>query len=251
MLEGKVAIVTGAAGGLGRCIALWLARAGARVLLADLQADRLADVQGEIVHSGGVAEVATCDVASEADVERLFTLVQARLGGIDILVNNAGIVSSRSLLEGTTQDWMHMYSINVLGTMLPTRGAARMMVRQGRGGRIINLSSALARISVPNRSAYAATKGAVSNMTQAFAVELGVHGITVNAVAPTAVVTDINRELMRQQPEVYRPLLEGTPLKRLCRPEDVAGLVVFLASTAASFISGQTHVVDGGYTVAG
>lgn len=176
---------------------------------------------------------------------------RARRWGLDILVNCAGIISSRSLLEADLDDWRRVHDVNVVGTMLATRGAARIMIEQGRGGRVINISSALSHIAIPNRVAYAATKGAVSSFTRACAVELGPHGITVNALAPTAVVTDINRELMRTQPQLYQPLIDGTPLQRLCTAEDVAAYAGFLASDAAAFVTGQTHLIDGGYTVSG
>ena len=247
-LDDRVAIVTGAAGALGAAAALAYASAGARVVLADRDAARLDAAAAPLRTAGFDVETVVTDVTREADVDRLVEHALARFGRIDALLNNAGVITSNRMLQSTADEWRRVFDVNFIGTLLPTQACARVMVAHGYG-RIVNLSSALARTSVAERCAYAATKAAVSNMTQSFADELGPHGITVNAIAPTAVITDLNRDLVARQPDVYRRLLDGTPAGRFCEPHDLAGALVLLASEAAAFITGQALYIDGGFTV--
>lgn len=248
-LSGQVVLVTGAAGGLGSMAARTFARAGARLVLADLDATRLGLIAEEL-RTQHAAQVLTgvVDITDPAQVGGLVERAAEQGCEVSVLLNNAGVPMSKTLMESTPDDWRRVFEGNVIGTVVPTQVCARAMMRR-RYGRIINVSSIAARTSVPQRCAYGATKAAVSNMTQSFAVEFGGHGITVNAIAPSAVVTDMNRELMERQPEVYRDLMEHTPVGRMCRAEDLSGLLMLLASPASAFINGQTIFVDGGFTV--
>ncbi len=242
-------MVTGAAGALGSMAARTFARAGAKLLLADLSADRLAALADELRGQQG-SEVVT-GVVDVTDADQVAGLVDraAELGApVSVLLNNAGVPMSKTLMESTPDDWRRVFEANVIGTVVPTQACVRGMVRQGYG-RIVNVSSITARTSVPQRCAYGATKAAVSNMTQSFAVEFGGHGITVNAIAPSAVVTDMNRDLLASQPEVYRDLMAHTPVGRMCVADDLAGVLLLLASPASAFINGQTVYIDGGFTV--
>lgn len=247
-LDGRVAIVTGAAGALGAMAARAYAAAGARVVLADLRAEPLEAALRPIRDAGGDALSVVADVTDEADVAHLVERTVDAYGTVDVLLNNAGVITSNTMRESTADEWRRVFEVNVIGTLLPTQACARVMIER-RYGRIVNLSSALARTSVAQRCAYAATKAAVSNMTQSFAVELGPHGITVNAIAPTAVITDLNRALVERQPAVYEALLGSTPLGRFCETADLVGALTLLASEASAFITAQTLYIDGGFSV--
>lgn len=248
-LKGQVALVTGAAGALGSMAARTFARAGAKLVLVDLDPVRLnACAQSLRDETGG--DVLACP-ASVTDPEAMAAVVAQAVtafGSVSILLNNAGVGSAKTLMESTPDDWRRVYEVNVIGTVVPTQACAPVMMKQ-RYGRIVNVSSVTARTSVPQRCAYGATKAAVSNLTQSFAVELGPHGINVNAIAPSAVVTDMNRELLVTQPHIYRDLMEHTPVGRMCEANDLAGVLTLLASPAAGFITAQTIFIDGGFTV--
>ena len=218
------------------------------MVVADRDGERLASTTASLRATGAEVETVVADVTKESDVAHLVERTTTCFGCVDILLNSAGVITSNTLLESSADEWRRVFEINVIGTLLPTQACARVMIAR-RYGRIVNLSSALARTSVAQRCAYAATKAAVSNMTQSFAVELGPHGITVNAIAPTAVVTDLNRALVRSQPKIYDALLASTPVGRLCKTEDLAGALVLLASEASAFITAQTLYIDGGFSV--
>lgn len=248
-LHGQVALITGAAGSLGSMAAHSFANAGAQLVLVDRAPDRLDELARKLREDTG-AEVLV-RAADVTDTDMVAAAVEAAVdtfGTVSVLLNNAGIPMSKTLMESTPQDWRSVFEVNVIGTVVPTKACAAVMMKH-RYGRIINLSSITARTSVPQRCAYGATKAAVSNMTQSFAVEFGPYGITVNAVAPSAVITDMNRDLLVSQPHIYRDLLDHTPVGRLCVAEDLAGALILLASPASAFITAQTLFVDGGFTV--
>jgi len=186
-------------------------------------------------------------VTKSDEVHALVDTTIRSFGRVDILFNNAGITSPRAMEDSSEEEWLHVVDVNIKGTYLCTKGVVPAMKAQG-GGAIINMGSILSRRGMANRSAYAVSKAAIASFTKSMAFELGPHGITVNALGPTVIVTDLNRELVRTQPQLYDALLARTPLKRLGQPEDIAGALVFLASPAARFITGQTLYVDGGYT---
>jgi 3-oxoacyl-[acyl-carrier protein] reductase len=248
-LEGKTALVTGAGRGgrgIGRGIALALAEAGADVCITSRSTLADAEAVAEAVRELGRKGVAVqCDVADAASVESLFEQALAGLGQIDILVNNAGITRDGLLLRMTEEAWDSVLDANLKGAFLCTRAAAKIMVKQ-RSGRIINITSVMGQIGNPGQANYSASKAGLIGFTRTVARELGARGITVNAVAPGFIDTNMTDAL----PENLREgILAKIPLGRFGSPEDVGAAVTFLASEAASYITGQTLTVDGGMIV--
>jgi len=242
-LDGKVAVVTGGARGLGRAAAELLAEAGAAVAILDRDAAAGAKTAGEIAG----ASFHPVDVTEEASVEAAMAAVVARHGGIDVLVNNAGIGLRHPAVDHPLADWDKVVAVNLTGVFLCARTAARTMLARG-GGAIVNLASIMGFSGggvYPNVS-YQATKGAVVNMTRALAVEWAKSGIRVNAVAPTWVKTDLTAALLAQ-PDVLARIEALTPMARLATPEEVAHAILFLASPAAAMVTGHTLPVDGGF----
>lgn len=246
-LDGQVAIVTGGGGGLGTLAACAFAEAGADVVVAARNLEKCAASSDKVRARGQRSLALSVDVTDEAQVQTLVERTLAEFGQIDILFNNAGITSPLAFDAGTPEDWWRVIDTNLKGTYLCTRAVIPHM-KWRRHGRIINMGSILSKAGLANRSAYTASKAAIAHLGQALAFELGPFGITVNAIGPNVIVTDLNRELVKTQPELYGPLLQRIPLGRLGQPEDIAGALVFLASPAAAFITGQTLYVDGGYT---
>ncbi|MBI3322256.1 MAG: 3-oxoacyl-ACP reductase FabG [Candidatus Omnitrophica bacterium] len=245
-LTGKTALVTGASRGLGQAMALALARAGADVALNARQADSLKETAEEIRRLGRKAVVAAGDVSDEAAAKQVVEQAQRELGRIDVLINNAGVWEGSYLVRLNKEDWDRVVKVNLTGVYLMARAVGKVMLKQ-KSGKIINVASILGFKASPQSLAYAATKAGVIQMTRVMAVELGPAGITVNAIAPGFFDTDMTK---RYQQEGSREALEAytarIPLRRRGKPEDLSGLVVFLASKAADHITGQTHVIDGG-----
>ena len=246
-LDGKVAIVTGGGGGLGTLAACAFAEAGADVVVAARHLDKCEQTADKVRDLGRKALALAADVTSREQVQAMVDAAVKAFGRVDILFNNAGITSSRTMLDSPDDEWLNVIDVNVKGTFLCTKAVAPVMKAQGQG-RIINMGSILSKTGMANRSAYAVSKAGIASFTRSMAFELGPFGITVNALGPTVIVTDLNRELVKTQPQLYGALLQRTPLGRLGQPEDIAGALVFLASPAAAFITGQTLYVDGGYT---
>jgi 3-oxoacyl-[acyl-carrier protein] reductase len=243
-LEGKVAIVTGASRGIGAAIAQRLATEGARVVINYARNEQAASQVASAIHAaGGEALLVRANVSDEDQVEQLFQKVDERFGRLDILINNAGTMEGRSLGDSDRALFQHLFDLNVWSAVSCSKQAVR---RLQAGGRIINLGSLLARQPFPNTGLYAATKGAVEALTRALAVELGPRGITVNAVSPGLVETDLALPL---PPEVKAFTAQMTPLQRNGRPTDVADVVAFLASEEARWITGQSLCASGGYTM--
>jgi NAD(P)-dependent dehydrogenase (short-subunit alcohol dehydrogenase family) len=241
-VEGKVAVVTGAAQGIGNAIAKGLAAEGAQVVVADL--NRAEEAAGEL--DGGVG--VTVDVADEAQVERMAEEVVDRCGRIDILVNNAGLYASlamRPFTEIPVDEWRQVMDVNVLSMFLTTRAVVPRMREQG-GGRIVNISSGTPFRGVPFLLHYVTSKGAIVALTRALAKELGRDDVLVNCVAPGFTMS----EGVRQHPEVIEALRDvsvaARTLQRDQQPEDIVGAVVFLCGPGATFVTGQTIVIDGG-----
>ena len=241
-LEGKVAVVTGAAQGIGNAIAKGLAAEGARIVVADLSRAEQAAREFE----GGIG--LTVDVADEAEVERMAQEVVERCGSIDILVNNAGLYASlqmRPFTEIPVEEWRRVMDVNVLSMFLTTRAVVPRMREQG-GGRIVNISSGTPFRGVPFLLHYVTSKGAIVALTRALAKELGRDDVLVNCVAPGFTMSDG----VREHPEVIEALREASvsarTLQRDQEPEDVVGAVVFLCGPGATFVTGQTIVIDGG-----
>ena len=244
-LKDRVAVVTGGGRGIGRAISRELARQGVAVAVNyTANASAAASVVSEIERDGGQAMAIRADVSDRTAVEAMIRAVVQHFGGVDILVNNAGIDVAVSVLDTTDADWERTFAVNARGCFLCTQIAARVMIDAGGGGRIINISSLNARLGWIARAAYSASKGAMEAFTRCCARDLGQYGITVNAVAPGAIRTDIWGDMLT--PDAEKAQAERVALGHIGEPEDIAGIVAFLASSAARFITGEVILVDGG-----
>jgi 3-oxoacyl-[acyl-carrier protein] reductase len=246
-LEGKTAIVTGSRRGIGRAIALALAKEGANVTVSDVNQEDCQKVVSEIEKMGRKGLAVQCDVTSTPEVEALVKKTVEKFGRLDILVNNAGIISYKPFLELTDEDWDRTLGVNLKGQFLCARAAAREMIKN-KWGRIVNIasiSSGGCGIAFPLIAHYTASKGGVMALTEALALELTAKGINVNAICPGAVDTDMTKGA--KESGQLEPLLLRIPKGRLGKPEEIANLAVFLASEEASYITGAAIVVDGGW----
>ena len=244
-LSGQVAIVTGAGRGIGRLIAEVLAGAGAKVACVDVEADLAAATVQRIEAAGGTGHAIACDVTDGQRVGEVVEAVVNRWGGLQILVNNAGITRDNLLVRMKEDQFDAVINVNLRGTFLFIRAAARPMIK-GRRGRIINIASVMGMVGNAGQANYSASKAGVIGLTRTAARELGARNITVNAVAPGFIVTEMTAALGDQIAEEVK---KRTPLGRLGDPQDVADAVLFLASQAAGFVTGHVLVVDGGLTV--
>jgi 2-deoxy-D-gluconate 3-dehydrogenase len=246
-VEGNVAVVTGAGGGIGRAAAVALAEAGADLALVGRNVEKLDATAAAVKETGRRALVVEADVTDEAQVKQACDRVTAEFDRADILFNNAGITSPKLLADMPLDEWRRVNDVNLTGAFLCSRAFAEPMIK-GRHGRIINMGSILSGRGMATRTAYCASKAGLANFGAALAFELGPSGITVNTIGATVIVTDLNRELVRTQPQLYQRVRDRSALGRLGEIEDVVGVLVFLASPAARYITGQTIYVDGGYT---
>jgi NAD(P)-dependent dehydrogenase (short-subunit alcohol dehydrogenase family) len=245
-LEGRVAAITCSASGLGRAFGLAFARVGAEVILLDLNGDAAEELASTIRASGGRAHAMALDVTDDAAVDKAFAEIGRRTGRVDVLVNSAGIAIREPTMEATREHWDKVMAVNVTGSFLCARAAAQLMLPRSSGS-IVNLSSIMGLSGglYPNAS-YQTSKGAIVNMTRALAMEWARHGIRVNAVAPTWTRTEFTRTLLAR-PEVLEVILAATPMGRVADPEEIVGAVLFLASPAASMVTGHVLAVDGGF----
>lgn len=243
-LDGKVALVTGAGRGLGRGIAVALAEAGADVAVVD-RGDQ-AEVARDIEAAGRRCINIQADLSTDAPIPGLITQTLEGLGGLDILVNNAGIIRRAPMVEYSAQDWDDVMNLNTRTPFFLSQAAARAMIAQGRGGKIINIASMLSFQGGIRVSSYTASKGAIRTLTMLMANELAPHGIQVNAIAPGYMATD-NTAPLRADEQRSKSILARIPAGRWGEPKDLAGAAVFLASRASDYVTGFTLAVDGGW----
>ena len=241
-MSARVALVSGAARGIGRACAQALAADGAQVMAADVNGDGARET-AELIGVGARAYV--CDFSSPEQIDALFAEVERDVGSVSVLVNNAGVASTADFLETSLEDFKRVIDLNLVGTFTATQRAAKRMVAESITGAIVNMSSINAQVAIPSIAAYCASKGGVMQLTKAAALALAPHGIRVNEVGPgsidTAMMAGVNAN-----PEAMDMVMSRTPLKRIGTPEEVANIVAFLASDKASYVTGETIYVDGG-----
>jgi L-rhamnose 1-dehydrogenase len=248
-LEGKVALVTGGARGIGRGVCERLAAAGAEVAVNYPSEDDNADATvAAIEAAGGRAVGFRADVSRRDEVEQMFAAVLKRFGRVDVLVNNAGICPFAEFLEISEELWDRVHGVNLKGAFLCSQAAARAMLDRGEGGRIISMSSISAIVGGSMQVHYTPTKAGIRSLMQSLAIVLGPHAITCNSVLPGTILTDINAEFL-QDPDHLRHYESRIPVGRLGRPADVAGVVAYLASDEAAYVNGAEILVDGGALV--
>ena len=248
-LDGETAIVTGAARGLGKEMATALADAGADVAIVDIDIEMAEEVAAELEELGVDTAAVEVDVTDEAEVEAMVEAVTDELGPIDILVNNAGIAANEPAEEMEYETWQRTLDVNLSGVFLCAKHVGRRMLDRGEG-RIINIASMSAyNVNVPQpQVGYNASKAGVLMVTKSMAVEWADRGVRVNAIAPGYMRTELVEGVLEADPEMERTWLDNTPMGRLGRPEDLQGIVVFLASEASPYMTGEIVRVDGGYT---
>ncbi|WP_311200368.1 SDR family NAD(P)-dependent oxidoreductase [Oceanobacillus kimchii] len=246
-LTGKTAIVTGAGKGIGRSIALMLAANGADVALMARNEDELSDVAKEIETIGQKALPIPVDLTNINEIQGVVDHVHQHFGKIDILINNAGMNIPKPAEEVTEEDWDRINDINVKGLFFISQAVGKYMKEAGKG-KIINVSSQMAFVGYYKRSVYASTKGAITQMTKSLSIEWAKHNINVNAIAPTFIETPMTKAMLDDE-DFKEDVLNRIPLGRLAKEEDLFGAFVYLASNASDMVTGQTVVVDGGWTV--
>jgi glucose 1-dehydrogenase len=248
-LQDKVALVTGAASGIGQAIAERFAAEGAHVVINYHPGGKHngADVQAAIAKRGQSAIAIAADVDQRKEVEAMVQQTVARFGRLDITINNAGIEINKPFIEVSDEEWNRVLNVNLYGAFLVTQTAARQMVKQGPGGKLIFISSVHEDIPFPGYTSYCASKGAIRMMMRNLAMELAPYKINVNNIAPGAIATPINQKVL-DDPAASKAALEEIPWGRFGKPEEVASVAVFLASNEADYVTGSTYYIDGGLT---
>lgn len=248
-LNGKVAIVTGSTRGIGKAIAVRFAKEGAKVVVngvSDIK--KCEDVVKEIKKFGGEAISILADVSKRADVEKMISETVKKFGRLDIIVNNAGILDMTEFLELKEETWDRILAVDLKGTFLCMQTAAKQMIKQRKGGKIINIASIAGFVGFNRLAHYCAAKAGVVELTKEVAIELAPHKINVNAIAPGAIETDMTKDILADQ-QALKGFLGLIPLGRIGKPEDIAGAALFLASDDADYVTGATIIVDGGWTI--
>jgi glucose 1-dehydrogenase len=245
-LQNKVAIVTGAATGIGQAIAIRFAREGAAVVVDYVGSPNVyGGTVNKISGFGGKSLAVAADVSNPDQVRMLIEDTVKAFGKLDIVVNNAGVEKKLAFVDYALTDLRKILEINLIGPFLVSQAAARQMIQQGHGGRLINISSVHEDLPMPTNSAYCASKGGLRMLARTIAVELAKDNITVNNIGPGAVYTPIDADV-ETRPEMEKALMSEIPLKRWGKPEEIAGLAVYLASDEAAYVTGSTYFIDGG-----
>ena len=253
-LHGRVVVITGAAQGIGQACARRLVGDGAAVALWDVADDAGERLVDELNQAGAQAFYQHCDVADKTQVDAALAATLARFGRVHGLVNNAGIFKAAAFLDITEADWDAVLDVNLKGSFLVGQAVARELVKGG-GGAVVNMSSVNGTLAIPNIASYNASKGGINQLTRVMALSLAEHGVRVNAVAPGTIATALAQAAVLTSEEAKVRILSRTPMKRLGEPSEIADVVAFLLSDAASYMTGEIVVVDGGrmtlnYTVA-
>ncbi len=246
-LQGKVAVITGGARGIGKATAVKMVEEGASVALLDIRSSEVDQAAGELRAGGGKALGIKVDVTQRGEIEKAVEKAAAGFGGVNILVNNAGIVKPALLEDVKERDWDEVVSVNLKGTFLCTQAVLPYM-KKAHYGKIVNISSR-ASLGKEVRTVYSATKSALIGMTRTWALELGQHNINVNCIGPGPIATELFTAANPADSPRTKAIIEGIPLKRIGRPEDIANLIVFLSTDESSFITGQVIFACGGLTV--
>lgn len=243
---GKVVAITGAASGIGAACARLFCDHGAAVAIGDIDLEKAGAVVNSIEARGrGEAHAIRCDVSDDEACRRFLDQTIARFGRLDVLVNNAAILAKGSVIDLSPDDFDRVLRVNLRAPFVLSQHAARIMIAAGGGGAIVNLSSLNAILAIPNQLAYVTSKGGLTQLTKASALALAEHGVRVNAVAPGSIMTDLLKTVMSDE-AARRMILSRTPLGRVGEVEEIASIVLFLASPMASYITGETIVADGG-----
>jgi gluconate 5-dehydrogenase len=245
-LDGRVAMVTGGASGIGKGIAAALGEAGARVAIADFDGDAAEETARAFAEQGQESMCLTMDVTDRTQVRRGVGELISAWGGIEILVNSAGIAIKGAALDYSEEDWDRIIAVNLKGTFLPMQSVGRHMAERKRG-KIINLASIGSFVAYPGSMAYLASKGGVAQLTRSFALELAAQNVQVNAIAPTLCNTPMTKRVRSDTADYF---VDRTPMGRMAEPEDVAAAAVYLASDASNMVTGHILAVDGGFLIA-
>jgi len=248
-LKDKISLVTGGGRGIGKAIAIALAEEGSTVVVNDIDEKAAQEVSRKIIANGGKSIAIKADVSKRKDVKNMMKRIIREFKRIDILINNAGIQKETPFISITEEEWDNIIGTNLKGAFLCSQFAAKEMIKQG-GGKIINISSIHESFPRKNIAHYASSKGGLAMLTKVMALELAEYKISVVAIAPGVVATSMNEELLRS-PQKMREMISRIPLRRIAKPEDIARVVVYVASEEANYITGTTIYVDGGFSLIG